>query len=165
MLIIAIDPGEHDHAVALMSPMTIQKIGYLNTEELVGFIRYKHTEGYKAVIIEKVVSYGMPIGASTIETIFNTGRIYQAALNVNKYILDLIPRKQVCKLVCNNGRAQDKNIRQAVIDYFPATGGGKRPTIGTKKKPGPLYGVSGYDMFSAIALGLAYYEKIKIINL
>ena len=57
--------------------------------------------------------------------------------------------------LCGTPRAKDTNIRQRVIDIFPATGGGKTPQIGTKKEPGPLYGVTSHCI-SALAVGLTY---------
>jgi hypothetical protein len=47
----------------------------------------------------------------------------------------------------------DKHVRQAILDRFPGTGGGKTPQIGTKKQPGPLYGVKGH-MWAALAVAL-----------
>ena len=41
---------------------------------------------------------------------------------------------------------------QALLDLFPRTGGGATPQIGTKGKPGPLYGVSSHAW---AALGVA----------
>ena len=42
------------------------------------------------------------------------------------------------------GGWSDPNVRQAIIDLFPPTGGGKCAQIGTKGQPGPLYGVSSH---------------------
>ena len=56
--------------------------------------------------------------------------------------------------LCGNPRAKDANIRQAIIDRF----GGKAAAIGTKKNPGPLYGVSG-DVWAAIAVGLTWQDR------
>ena len=57
--------------------------------------------------------------------------------------------------LCNSMRAKDSNIRQAILDRYPTTGGGKCPQVGTKKEPGPLYGVSK-DVWAAIGVGLTY---------
>jgi hypothetical protein len=52
-----------------------------------------------------------------------------------------------------NQRAKDPNIRQALLDIFPGTGGGATPQIGTKAKPGPLYGVTSHA-WSALAVAI-----------
>jgi len=57
--------------------------------------------------------------------------------------------------LCKNNRAKDANIRQALLDRFPATGGGKAPQIGTKKQPGPLYGVTSH-LWSALAVAVTW---------
>ena len=66
-------------------------------------------------------------------------------------------RKDVKMHLCGSMRAKDTNIRQAIIDRYPASGGGKCPQIGTKKEPGPLYGVSK-DIWSALAVAITYSE-------
>ncbi|MNY62967.1 hypothetical protein D3C86_1998680 [compost metagenome] len=54
--------------------------------------------------------------------------------------------------LCKTPRAKDANVRQALLDMFPRTGGGKTPQIGTKAQPGPLFGVSSHAW---AALGVA----------
>ena len=71
-----------------------------------------------------------------------------------------IYRMDVKMYLCNNTRAKDGNIRQAIIDRYPANGGGKTPQIGTKKHPGPLYGVSK-DVWSALAVAIYCAENPK----
>ena len=102
--------------------------------------------------IEMIASYGMAVGESTFETVLWIGRFME------KFGFDCctkIYRKDVKLFLCNSMRAKDTNIRQAILDIFPDTGGGKTPQIGTKKEPGPLYGVSSHSM-SALAVGLTY---------
>lgn len=102
------------------------------------------------VAIERVVSYGMAIGAETIETIEWVGRFHQAAGWDRGR---LIPRKEVCKHVCNDGRAKDPNIRQALIDRW----GGKAAAIGNIKNPGPLYAVKSHA-WQALAVAVTALE-------
>jgi hypothetical protein len=102
------------------------------------------------VAIERVMSYGMPIGAETIETIEWIGRFWQMA-GANR--TRLIPRKEVGKHVCNDGRAKDPNIRQGLISRW----GGKAEAIGTVKKPGPLYGIKSHA-WQALAVAVTAAE-------
>jgi hypothetical protein len=60
-------------------------------------------------------------------------------------VVRLIPRRDVKLTLCGSARAKDTNIRQALIDALGE--------VGTKKNPGPLYGVSGHYW---AALGVAY---------
>lgn len=45
-----------------------------------------------------------------------------------------------------------EDVRKALLDLFPRTGGGATPQVGTKAKPGPLYGISTHAW---AALGVA----------
>lgn len=110
------------------------------------------------VIIEMISSYGMAVGKTTFETCIWIGRFMEA---FGPYSTKLVYRRDVKMHLCNSMRAKDKNIRQAVFDRFPATGGGKTPQIGTKKQPGPLYGVTSHAM-SSLALGITYFETEEL---
>lgn len=90
--------------------------------------------------IEMIASYGMPVGREVFETCVWIGRFQQVWHS--PYEVRLVYRKDVKLHLCGSPRAKDSNIRQALIDLFPATGGGKTPQIGTKGQPGPLYGLS-----------------------
>lgn len=110
---------------------------------------------YDLLLMEMVASYGMPVGETVFETCVWIGRFGQA---FGWSRTRLVYRKDVKMYLCGSMRAKSSNIRQAILDRFPPTGGGKTPQIGTKKKPGPLYGVKSHS-FSALALGLTYFKK------
>jgi hypothetical protein len=95
-----------------------------------------------ALAIEMIASYGMPVGREVFETCVWIGRFVQAWYQPSA--VKLVYRKDVKLHLCGSPRAKDPNVRQALIDRFPATGGGKVPQIGTKGRPGPLYGVSSH---------------------
>ena len=78
--------------------------------------------------IEMVASYGMPVGATVFETVFWIGRFCEAW----KGAFHRIFRKDVKMHLCNNMRAKDSNLAQALRDRF-----GEKPT---KLKPNPVYG-------------------------
>lgn len=101
------------------------------------------------VLIEKVESFGMPVGVEVLETVYWTGRFAQAALPLT---VRRIGRKTIKIAICGSVRAKDANIRAALLDRY-----GGKSSIGTKKSPGPLYGVSR-DLWSALALAIAYQE-------
>jgi hypothetical protein len=96
---------------------------------------------------------GMAVGAEVFETCFWSGRFAERWFD-NGGTWDRIKRHQVKMHICGNMRAKDANIRTALIDMF---GPGKEKAIGTKKNPGPLYGVSG-DVWQALAVAVTYAE-------
>ncbi|NII07239.1 hypothetical protein HBF25_12680 [Luteibacter anthropi] len=97
---------------------------------------------YPVVAIEMIASYGMPVGAEVFETVRWIGRFQQACRDPEA--VRLIYRKDVKMHLCGTPRAKDANIRQALIDKLGAPG--------TKKSPGPTYGVKSHAW---AALGVA----------
>ncbi len=165
MIILAIDPGSTESGFVLMSNMKILDKGKINND---GLLLYIECCNYDILAIEMIASYGMAVGQSVFDTCRWIGRFDQMSV-VRKKKVESIFRKRnqpekglesVCQYICKNGKARDSNIRQAIIDMYPETGGGKIPQIGTKKEPGPLYGVSK-DIWSAIAVALTYQGKTK----
>ncbi len=103
-----------------------------------------------AVVIEQIASYGMAVGAEVFETVFWSGRFWQACYGDKKHRLY---RREVKLHLCGQARAKDSNIRQALIDRF----GGKPTAIGKKASPGPLYGITG-DCWAALALAITFHD-------
>jgi len=153
-MIFAIDPGpeksgyvEYDEINRIIQTSIICD----NNDMLRTLKNKRHLKEHLA--IEMIASYGMPVGASVFQTCVWIGRFIQAWDAEKQFTL--ITRNEVKNALCYSSKAKDSNIRQAIIDLFPATGGGKVPQIGTKGHPGPLYGVAG-DMWSALAVALSY---------
>jgi hypothetical protein len=151
--VLCIDPGTTHSGVVIFDGLNITRIEKeMENNELIRDILnmlYCHTSH---MVIEGIASYGMAVGATTFTTCEFIGRFRQAYGHENT---TKIYRKDVKMFLCNSMRAKDANIRRRVLDIFPATGGGKTPEIGTKGKPGPLYGVTSHAI-SALALGLTY---------
>jgi hypothetical protein len=95
--------------------------------------------------VERIASYGMPVGEEVFTTCIWVGRFIQAWDGQYR----LVFRREVKLHLCGQSRAKDGNVRQALIDIF---GPGKPKAIGTKKAPGPLYGFAGDEW---AALGVA----------
>ena len=110
--------------------------------------------GVRALAVEMVASYGMPVGRSTFETVLWAGRFIEAGDLPHT----LVYRKDVKMHLCGSMRAKDGNIRQAIIDRYPAEGGGTVPQIGTKAKPGPLHGISSH-LWAALAVALYWRDN------
>ena len=68
-------------------------------------------------------------------------------------------RANVKMHLCGRTTAKDTHVRQALLARFPQTGGGKTPAVGTKKQPGPLYGVKN-DAWAALAVAVTYADQL-----
>jgi hypothetical protein len=107
--------------------------------------------------IEWFSSFGMPVGAEVFNTCLWVGRFVQTWFAPETVML--IPRSEVKLRLCGSARAKDPSVRQALIDLFPATGGGDVPQIGNAKRHGPLYGVHTHA-WSALAVAIVAAAKI-----
>lgn len=145
-MILAIDPGNKQSGWCLFDGERVHDSGVLDNNEMLARVMLNQD---KALAIEMIASYGMAVGREVFETCVWIGRFLQA----HRAEAQLIYRKDVKLHLCGTTKAKDANIRQAIIDLFPATGGGKTPQIGTKKQPGPLYGISSHA-WAALAVAL-----------
>lgn len=84
--------------------------------------------------IERFEARGMPIGDESVETLLWTGRFIQAWHKPDEVVR--IKRSAIKLHLCGTARAKDPNVRQALID--------KLGPPGTKKAPGPTYGVTSH---------------------
>ena len=154
MKILAIDPGTVQSGWVLFDGQRVLDCGVLKNKEMLDkvFLFYKDIP----LAIEMIASYGMPVGREVFETCVWIGRFMQATSYPD--MVKLVYRKDVKLHLCGTPKAKDANIRQAVIDMFPKTGGGAVPQIGTKAKPGPLYGVSTH-VWPALAVAITTIAK------
>jgi len=162
MIIFGIDPGTVESGYVLFNSDNMQVVesGVVGNEELLQMSSWDNSD---IVCIEMVASYGMAVGQTTFDTILWIGRFVQIAVSKNKEYKLLYKKKDINPTICFSNKAKDANIRQAVFDMFPATGGGSVPQKGTKSQPGPLYGVSSHAI-SALAVALTYCIQNKLIN-
>jgi len=153
--ILAIDPGNIQSAYVVYDSGNIIAFGIEENENLLKAVSgiLNDFDGCGHMAIEMIASYGMPVGATVFETCLWIGRFIQA-WNA-KYTK--VYRKDVKMHLCNSMRAKDSNIRQAILDRYPASGGGKVPQIGIKSKPGPLFGVSK-DVWAALGVAITFDE-------
>ena len=151
-MILAIDPGTERSAYVVYCPEShaVLEKDIEPNHWLYERLRYAAAT---SCVIEMVASYGMPVGREVFDTVAWIGRFEAACFAREGHWPERIFRQQVKLHLCGNVRAKDSNIRQALIDLFPATGGGKKPQIGTKSKPGPLYGMAS-DMWSALGVAI-----------
>ena len=165
MKILSIDPGTTHSGWCYYDTGKKKIIGKgkdPNEDLRINIIPEILNSGADVFVYEMVACYGMPVGESVFETVLWMGQFLFIAWESIVPVKRLF-RKDVKIALCGSMKAKDTNIRQAIIDRFQASGGGKTPQIGTKKEPGPLYGVSK-DIWSALGLCLAYEDSLKDIN-
>lgn len=116
-------------------------------EYLTGFRHEFDASLRPTLVIEKIASFGMPVGAEVFETVFWSGR-FAEAYGIER--VHRITRIEVKNHICHSSRAKDGNIRQALIDRFGV--------VGTKKNPGPLFGISG-DLWASLAVAVTWHDQ------
>lgn len=146
-MILGIDPGPTTSGVVLYDAggrCVLASASALTVDEVLRWIRGGNPTPYlhHRVIIEQVMSQGQS-GNDLLRTAEISGRFFQAADDED--CLDLppvyMPRREVCSALAVSGAGKDAQIREAMIELH---GGSKAAAVGTKKAPGPLYGVSGH---------------------
>lgn len=147
MNLLAIDPGSTQSAYISTrrdgTSYQISQFGKVDNEAVKSILE----SNWEAISIEMIASYGMPVGAEVFETCLWIGRFVQAAAPKP---VRLVYRREVKMHLCGSMKAKDGNIRQALID--------KIGPQGTKKNPGPTYGISG-DVWSALAVAVYTLES------
>ncbi len=158
MRILAIDPGFKKSAYVIYKYGAIEESGIVENNDLLHMLQHDYRpRDFWDMAIEMIACYGMPVGKEVFETCRWIGRFEQAWNDS----ATLVYRKNIKMHLCNTTKAKDGNVRQALIDRFPATGGGKIPQIGTKEQPGPLYGIKK-DIWSALAVAVYYTNNAEM---
>lgn len=159
MSILAIDPGQCQSAYCVIGhDDELLSKGIVENDELCDFLQSDHLKILQVEIaaIEMIACYGMPVGSETFETCVWIGRFVECLTQGHPMLpTAMIFRRDVKLFLCNSSKAKDANVRQAILDLYPKTGGGKVRQIGVKSKRGPLYGVKSH-IWSALAVALYY---------
>jgi len=146
MEILAIDPGTTQSAIIVWDGEKILDAKILLNQDLLEMI-YRDCV-CSDMVIEMFQGFGMSVGATVFETVFWIGRFCEAW----KGPFHRIFRKDVKIHLCNNMRAKDSNISQALRDRF-----GEKPT---KSRPNPVYG--GFklkrDQWQAFGLAVTWMD-------
>lgn len=164
MKILAIDPGNTESAYVLMNDdYSIVESGFrkrvnelaLLDVKAAHFLFSERCGEDLTVVIEKVASYGMAVGAEVFETCIWIGRFAQAAMERGCRV-EYVYRLDEKLALCHDSRARDSNIRQALVDRFAKFD--KKTGKGTKKHPDWFYGFSR-DIWSAYAVGVTWLDR------
>jgi hypothetical protein len=154
--VLAIDPGPTESGVVLFENGRVKRAGVLGNERLrdrLSSIELLPLGQFPACAIEWIESMGMPVGKEVFDTCLWVGRFLERWYTVTGERLGngaaLITRREVKLHLCGSARAKDPNVRQALLD--------KLGPAGTKKAPGPTYGVHGH-LWAALAVAVTYAE-------
>ena len=156
-MILAIDPGNEESAYCVIEKDTYKPVefGKISNEALLDYMFDDLPDKVDTLVIEKVASYGMAVGATVFDTCIWTGRLIQFYLDFTspyRQRVEYIYRKDEKLNLCGSMKAKDSNIRQALIDRFGE--------VGTKKNKGFFYGFKK-DIWAAFAVGCTYLDKQK----
>lgn len=179
-ILIGIDPGTTQTAYSIVEVKDNQlnKVLFKDKNDnskiydtlKINIIEYCQSENIKNIniniAIEHIENHGMAVGQTTFETCYFIGALcYQLnnnlslelkLSNVNCLVkLYRIYRHQEKTLICNNSRAKDSNIRQALIDQFG--------NVGTKNNQGYFYGFKS-DIWSSFAIAYTWYLMFNDTN-
>lgn len=161
-IVLAVDPGPAQTAWVVFDGKTPLKHAKENNVDLMVRIDDGFFELVDVVIFEQIASFGMPVGREVFETVFWTGRFFEAIMRTKSNLTNprvrqvtRMGRMEVKRHLCNSARAKDSNIRAAVLERF---GGNLAAAKGTKDKPGPLYGVIA-DRWAALAIAITWCEQ------
>lgn len=150
---MAIDPGYEQSAWVLYDGSSVLEHAIEANEALC----IRLTSGWWRVdvthaVLEQIESFGMAVGREVFETVFWTGRLFERAHYRAR--VERMPRRAVKVHLCHSSRAQDSNVRVALMDRF----GGRDRAIGKKQTPGPLYGIKSHE-WSALAIAVTWWDQ------
>jgi hypothetical protein len=146
--ILALDPGTRETGWVLLSADRVAYSGVQRNEDVLLMVAgWKDTDTRLAT--EVFQAMGMAVGAEVFETCIWIGRFVQAWHAPDDVMR--IKRTEVKVHLCGSSRAKDPNVRQALLD--------KIGEPGTKKQPGPTYGVKSHA-WSALAVAVTAEAKL-----
>ena len=137
--IFAVDPGPEESGWVLYQNGRVFASGVSDNDTLMKVL-HQYRNDSRLLAVEMIASYGMPVGREVFETCVFIGRLIEAWADKFRKVY----RQDVKLHLCKSNKAKDGNIRQALID--------KLGPQGTKKYPGPTYGIKSHAW---AALGVA----------
>ncbi len=145
--LLAVDPGTRESGYVVYDPNNkrILEFGKCTNQNLM--LRILAVNARPALVVcEEIRSYGMPVGATTLDTVRFTGRLEQLCL-VEQIPFRLISRQQVKNALKPLPRRNDRDVRAALIKIYGDPG--------TSKARGKTYGITK-DVWAALGVAHAY---------
>ena len=158
MNLLAIDPGNEESGWCVIDTDFLKPIKFgKNDNEFVELMIRENGPFLQKVVIEDIASYGMAVGREVFDTCKEIGRLGLLAEQQNVPVA-YIYRRDEKLYICGSPRANDANIRRALIDRFALHD--LKQGKGTAKDPDWFYGFRA-DMWSAYAIAVTYLDMQK----
>lgn len=152
-MILSIDPGPKVSGIVTYCNGIVTSAAVMSNEDALFEVMHVAANYFT---YERIAPYGQTVGETTFATCVWTGRMIQAwASRLNKSLTHIIPvyRMDVKKHLLHSHSGNDAAVRAALIARFGE--------VGTRKKPGPLFGVKSHAW---AALGVAVTARDMIDN-
>lgn len=152
MTVLGLDPGYRQSAYLVFDGVRVVDHGISQNEDLLLKLETAHFSEGVVLVIEEMqlfsTSYG--VGREVFDSVFWSGQ-FAHAWRPRPY--DRILRSKV-RGHLQASKGGDAAVRASLIDRF---GPYKETAIGTKAKPGPLYGIKA-DEWSALAIAVTWWD-------
>ena len=158
MRILAIDPGNAESGWVMVDEILFPLAFAKEPNDAVESIITLQSEHIDRVVIERIASYGMAVGREVFETCEEVGRLSVLAETCGIPV-SYVYRKDEKLTICGSPKANDANIRRALIDRFARHDlkNGK----GTKADPDWFYGFKA-DIWAAYAVAVTWHDSYTI---
>ncbi len=161
MIYIGIDPGPEESAVVSLDDTGV--VYYAKDEKNADVVNVIGSTAHPVesilFAIEDFTPYGKSLGHESLETIKWIGEFRRACKDRRLYRLSVqyveIPRPEIKQHLCDCRTAKDADVRDALIHRY---GPGKERAVGTKKAPGPLYGLKSHH-WAALAVAVTAMDR------
>lgn len=166
--IFAIDPGNVESGWVLVNATTLMPIRFGKDENnKILSILFDTSLEYLGIdyAIERIKSYGMPVGDEVFDTCIWIGRFTECIANLEPFGRENTPtyigRLEEKLTICHDPRANDATIRRALVDRFAP--GVSNYGKGSMSSPGWFYGFKA-DIWQAYAVAVTYHDKYMRAN-
>lgn len=160
--ILAIDPGDETSAAVLFDAVAWRPLAFyeLSNAAMRCVVQESRAD---ALAIEYTPPYAMSTAAGhnyvprqVVDTAIEVGRFIECRRPGTGYAL--VSRLDVKKHLLGRSVGNDTAVAAAVLDRY---GGTPQRAKGTKKAPGPLYGIKGSHLYAALAVAITYAETTR----
>ena len=147
MSVLSVDPGPVQSGVVRFDGERVLFAGVMPNEDVLKIVADDKGD---VLAIEKIVSYGNVVDNSTFDTCEWIGRFQQAWACPEEVLK--IKRRDVKTALGLRGSAKDKDVNAALLQVIGPKG--------TKKAPGPTYGVSSHA-WAALGVAVAAVKQVR----
>ena len=158
--IFAIDPGTTESGFCVvdydtMKPVKFGKVRNTDLMDIIHDICFGTPPDNLVFCIEMIAGYGQAVGREVFETCVWIGRFRQTVEDFYVFPVRYVYRKDVKLALCGSMKANDANIRRALIDKYAKHD--LRSGKGTRNNPDWFYGFKK-DIWQSYAVAETWKE-------